>query len=262
MSPYQSPSSYVTGYVRPAPPPAFQLSDFLRIVEARRGLILRVALGTIVLATLVALLLPRQYSSSAVVMLDQRKNNVTDLSSVLSQLPTDPAAVQNQIQILTSRKIASDVITKLKLSNDPEFNPVLAPPGWAGMLRWGQWFAAPANQDASLIRDRILTNFLKHVSAEANGLRSEKTKREMRCGAGTQKTHNCCYQTLLLRPERFRNLWTDADKRSTGLAVEITNPRGRRQRHDASAQGRTPNTSRCTPSTRTTRRSRTWKRRN
>ena len=132
MSPYRSPSTYVTGYVPAAPPPGFQLADFLRVLETRRGLILRVALAVIVLATLVALLLPRQYTSSAVVMLDQRKNNITDLSAVLSQLPTDPATLQNQIQILTSRELAADVITKLQLYNDPEFNPVLVPAGPSG----------------------------------------------------------------------------------------------------------------------------------
>ena len=170
MSPYRSPSTYVTGYVPPAPPPGFQLADFLRILDSRRGLILRVALAVIVLATAVALLLPRQYTSSAVVMLDQRKNNVTDLSAVLSQLPTDPATLQNQIQIISSREIASDVITKLQLYNDPEFNPVLAPAGPASMLRLSFWFPESANGDVALIHDQILANFLKHVSAEANGL--------------------------------------------------------------------------------------------
>jgi succinoglycan biosynthesis transport protein ExoP len=175
MSPYRSPSSYVTRYAAPAPAPAFTAADFLRILQHRFGLILRVALAVIVLATLVALLLPRQYTSSAVVMLDQRKNNVTDLSAVLSQLPTDPATLQNQIQILTSREIATDVITKLELYNDPEFNPVLAPAGLANLLRPSFWFPSTENGDVALIHDRILTNFLKHISADANGLSTAVT---------------------------------------------------------------------------------------
>ncbi len=175
MSPYRTTSSYVTGYAPPAPPPGLSLADFLRIVETRRGLILRVALAVIVLATVVALLLPRQYSSSAVVMLDQRKNNITDLSAVLSQLPADPATLQNQIQIITSRQIATDVITKLELYNDPEFNPVIVPPGPSAMLRWNYWFPGNDAGDVTVIHDRILTNFLKHVSAEANGLSTAVT---------------------------------------------------------------------------------------
>ena len=175
MSPYRTTSSYVTGYAPPAPPPGLSLADFLRIVETRRGLILRVALAVIVLAALVALLLPRQYSSSAVVMLDQRKNNITDLSAVLSQLPADPATLQNQIQIITSRQIATDVITKLELYNDPEFNPVIVPPGPSAMLRWNYWFPDNGATDVTVIHDRILTNFLKHVSADANGLSTAVT---------------------------------------------------------------------------------------
>ena len=175
MSPYRTTSSYVTGYAPPAPPPGLSLADFLRIVETRRGLILRVALAVIVLATLVALLLPRQYSSSAVVMLDQRKNNITDLSAVLSQLPADPATLQNQIQIITSRQIATDVITKLELYNDAEFNPVIVPPGPSAMLRWNYWFPDNGATDVTVIHDRILTNFLKHVSADANGLSTAVT---------------------------------------------------------------------------------------
>ena len=76
------------GYAPPPyAPPAFQLADFIRLLDARRGLILRVALATILCALAVALVLPTTYSSSAVVMLDPRKNNVTDLSAVLSPLP-------------------------------------------------------------------------------------------------------------------------------------------------------------------------------
>ena len=107
MSPYQSPSTYVTGYVPAAAAARIPACRFsAHRWRARRGTVLRVALAVIVLAVLVALILPRQYTSSAVVMLDQRKNNFTDLSAVLSQLPTDPATLQNQIQILTSRDIA------------------------------------------------------------------------------------------------------------------------------------------------------------
>jgi uncharacterized protein involved in exopolysaccharide biosynthesis/Mrp family chromosome partitioning ATPase len=123
-----------------------------------------------VLAIVVALALPRQYSSSAVVMLDQRKNNVTDLSAVLSQLPTDPATLQNQIQIITSRDIATAVIAKLRLYNDPEFNPVLVPAGPGSLLRLNFWFPDAGTGDVALVHDRILANFLKHISAEANGL--------------------------------------------------------------------------------------------
>jgi uncharacterized protein involved in exopolysaccharide biosynthesis/Mrp family chromosome partitioning ATPase len=175
MSPYRPTSTYLTGYAPPAAPPGFQFADFVGVLSARRDLILKVALAVIVAAVLTALMLPRQYSSSAVVMLESRKNNITDLSAVLSQLPTDPATLQNQIQIITSRELAAEVITRLQLYNDPEFNPVLTPPGPSAIFRLSFWFpqssqGGAAGGDTNAIHDRILGNFLRHVSADANGL--------------------------------------------------------------------------------------------
>jgi uncharacterized protein involved in exopolysaccharide biosynthesis len=104
----------------------FGPADFLRVLRQRRGLIRNVTLAIVAVTAVVMFALPTRYSTSAVVMLDQRKNTVADASSVLSALPTDPSTVQNQIQVLSSRDLALKVIDKLHLEADPEFNP---PPG-------------------------------------------------------------------------------------------------------------------------------------
>ncbi|HVV29056.1 MAG TPA: exopolysaccharide transport family protein [Rhizomicrobium sp.] len=157
----------------PNPPQGFHLADFIRMVHARRRLILRVAAGTVACALIAALLLPTSYSSNAVVMLDPRKNNVTDISAVLSQLSADPASLQNQIQILQSRELAATVIARLKLSADPEFNAALPQPGLAGqaalLLDPRQWFARRPRAGAT-DNDRIIDAFLRHVDAQAQGL--------------------------------------------------------------------------------------------
>jgi succinoglycan biosynthesis transport protein ExoP len=169
MSVYQTlPAVYA------APPaPAFTVDDLLRLARRRKTLILRVAIGVVLLAVIAVLLLPTVYSSSAQIMLDQRKNNVTDLSAVLSQLPSDPATVQNEIQVLTSRGLAARVINRLKLYDDPEFNSALPQSGFhlTALLDPSSWFAAakPAIADQRS-RDKITDGFLKHLSAEAVGL--------------------------------------------------------------------------------------------
>jgi len=168
MSPYRPTATYLTSYAAPSPRPEFQLNDFFGVLSARRNLILKVMLAVIVAAVIIALVLPRQYSSSSVVMLESRKNNIVDLSAVLSQLPNDPATLQNQIQIIISRDLATEVIARLELYNDPEFNPALVPPGPRGIFRLSFWL--PQAIDANTIHDRILSNFLKHISANANGL--------------------------------------------------------------------------------------------
>src|SRR5580692_8112007 len=101
--------------------PAFRASDVARVARARTGLILAIAALVVAAAFAVLQVWPTLYTASASVMLDPRKNNITDLSAVLSQLPTDPASLQNQIQILQSRDLAERVIVKLKLYDDPEF---------------------------------------------------------------------------------------------------------------------------------------------
>lgn len=164
----------MTGYAPETP--AFQIEDFIRLLQSRQGLILRIAAVIVAAAILAALLLPTVYTSSAVVMLDPRKNSVADASAVLAQIEGDPASLQNQIQILTSRDLASQVVAKLNLQDDPEFNPALARPGMGQLaadlgaaLNPRSWFE---NGDATTqsLRDRILDNFAKHVSAGANGL--------------------------------------------------------------------------------------------
>jgi polysaccharide biosynthesis transport protein len=184
MSPYRPPSSFLPasyvpgGYAAPPFAPApFQLADFIRLLDARRTLIIRVVLCTILCALAVALVLPTTYSSSSVVMLDPRKNNVTDLSAVLSPLGNDPAAVQNQIQIITSRDLASTVVDRLKLYDDPEFNLSLAQPSLVelvgemfALLNPKNWFENETPVSGSLGRDRVIDALQRHISADALGL--------------------------------------------------------------------------------------------
>jgi succinoglycan biosynthesis transport protein ExoP len=166
----------MTGYVPVTP--VLQVEDFVRLLQARRKMILGIAALVVATALLVALLLPTVYASSAVVMLDPRKNNVTDMSQVLAQLEGDPVSLQNQIQILTSRDLASKVVAKLKLDEDAEFNPALARPGMGQVmtdlgaaLNPRNWLDnGDATSNSQRLHDRILDNFEKHVSAGANGL--------------------------------------------------------------------------------------------
>jgi uncharacterized protein involved in exopolysaccharide biosynthesis/Mrp family chromosome partitioning ATPase len=173
MSPYRPPGSLPaslappSGY-GPAYGPAFQLADLIRLIDARRTLILRVALATVLLALVAALLRPTVYSGSAVVILDPRKNNVTELTAVIAPLPADPATMQNQLQILTSRQLAATVVDRLKLYDDPEFNPAIARPGLLSMIDPRNWFAGARDTNAN--RDRVIDNFVGHVGADAQGL--------------------------------------------------------------------------------------------
>jgi polysaccharide biosynthesis transport protein len=136
----------------------FQLSDVIRLIQSRHKLILGVAASLIALTALIVALLPTLYSATAVVMLEQQRNNIADASSVLSSLPTDAASVQNQIQILTSRDLASRVVTRLHLESDPEFNGGSIP-------------SSPSLRgNAANGHERVIDAFLKRLSVESEGL--------------------------------------------------------------------------------------------
>ena len=99
----------------------FDLTDLLRMIQVRRQIIIGTAATVITLTAIWLFQVTPLYTAHAVVLLDQRQNKVLDVSSVIAGLPTDPTTIQNQVQILRSRNLASRVAEKEGLDNDPEF---------------------------------------------------------------------------------------------------------------------------------------------
>lgn len=150
--------------------PHHDIADIRDLLQKRWRLFRNVTLTTIGFTIAIVFALPTSYSSTAVVMIEPRKNNVTDQSSVLSELPTDPASVQNQIQLLTSRDLASRVIDKLGLADDPEFAGPLAQVSLDPLHWLGSGATSNPALDAERRYDGIVTAFLKHLSVDAIGL--------------------------------------------------------------------------------------------
>ena len=167
-----TPSIYAPAEVAPVAPPhqseiavPARFADFAEIVRRRRTLILAVASVVIAITFAILLLVPPHYVASATVVLEGRKNNVADQSAVLTALPTDPASLQNQIQILTSRDLADRVVRHLKLDQDPEFAPS------AGVFGW--LFGEDQSADATLRRHNLTVDkFLGRLSVDVIGLSS------------------------------------------------------------------------------------------
>jgi len=172
MSPYRARKYLVEAgfgpraFVPEAPPP-FYFADFIRLLDTSRKLITRVTLGTILFVLAVALLLPTTYASSSVVM---------------TPLANDPAAVQNQIQIITSHDLAAMVVDQLKLADDPEFNPRLDQASLSGLLREmvpllnpRNWFEALSPASIALNREEVIETLQRHTAAGAEGLSTSIT---------------------------------------------------------------------------------------
>jgi polysaccharide biosynthesis transport protein len=147
------------------------------IATFRRRFRLFAAIAVVVFAAVVLFTLQQTplYTATAQVMLDVRKEQVTDMSAVLSGLPADSSVVDTEVEVLKSRSLASRVVKELKLEQDPYFNPYL--PGAQGATAWLSILkkaASPTatNDPAELQRrrERIVDNLLGGLKVRRAGL--------------------------------------------------------------------------------------------
>ena len=71
-----------------------------------------------------------RYTAEVDILLEGSRDTMTAaLESVLPRASTDITALNSQVQVLRSRSLARDVVQRLGLAEDPEFNRTLQPPG-------------------------------------------------------------------------------------------------------------------------------------
>ncbi|GAA0551270.1 uncharacterized protein involved in exopolysaccharide biosynthesis [Rhizomicrobium palustre] len=121
--------------VLPVPPPeaatrAFRVAEIWQVAERHFQLILLTTLAVVALATVYVLQVRPQYAATSEVMLDPRKSAVENSAAVLSSLSVDQPTILNQIEVLTSHRLAGKVVDQFHLERDPEF----AAPGLAAKL--------------------------------------------------------------------------------------------------------------------------------
>ena len=130
-----SPQSYVPEPVARLVPPAEEQSflEALRKLWRHRLLIVACTVLLGVAAILAAWLMPSYYRSEARVLVGVQSPRLPNVESIMADVSPDAERVQNEGLILQSRNIAKQVIDQLKLKQNPDFNPELAPrPFW----RW------------------------------------------------------------------------------------------------------------------------------
>lgn len=88
----------------------------------RRWWIVAIALMLAIGAAVAAVkMLPRAYTASAQVMLENRELSVVDIKSIVSGIRLDASAISSELNILQSFRLLSMVADKLDLASDPEF---------------------------------------------------------------------------------------------------------------------------------------------
>src|SRR5690554_1106622 len=115
---------------------SIDISTVLRFLRRRRAVIISV---TILITALVALIvhqLTPQYRAQAVLMIDSRQANVTNVEAVLSGLSTESAAITSELDILRSPPLMQRVVDRLNLYDHPLFNQAPKPSAWASVREW------------------------------------------------------------------------------------------------------------------------------
>lgn len=86
------------------------------------------------------------YRSTAVVMLNNREEQVVDLGNVVGGLGSDSTIVNTEVEILKSRELLGKVVDELALTEDSEFNSALRAPGPATRLK--SWVTSALRSDS------------------------------------------------------------------------------------------------------------------
>ena len=105
------------------------LLDFrgLWLIVRRRARFIGTLVACVLIGVAAALvLIPPRYSATAVVLVDPRQQRVTASESVLSGIGSDAAAVESQVDLITSSALIKRVVERLGLADDPEFNSMSA----------------------------------------------------------------------------------------------------------------------------------------
>lgn len=140
------------------------LEQVLRTLWRRRAVLAGGVAGAVVLALLVVLQLPPQYTATALLMLTPRGPQVMEAAEVMPALGMESAVVHSEVEVLRSRALAEAVVQAEDLAADPEFNPALTPPAlWRVAFGLGQ----PDAPEAPLAAERVVESFRDALRVEA-----------------------------------------------------------------------------------------------
>ena len=129
-----------------------------RFLARRWWLIAGVALLCVVAAALVLSLVPKTYTATAILIVDPRTQKVAQSDAVLGGIGSDAAAVESQVEILTSSTLAKRVVAELGLDRAGELTDPSGIERATAGLRDLLGLAAP-EPSAAERQERVLQRF-------------------------------------------------------------------------------------------------------
>jgi succinoglycan biosynthesis transport protein ExoP len=141
------------------------LELWLGIVRRQARVLLVAALAGLLIGFAYIVIAVPQYTATTEILIDSQKGQ-SDVSTSIAELVIDTGAIDSQVEILKSARIASSVVSSLNLASDPKFmvtHETLFRRALA-MLRpafeLGRWFAGPTKlepeNELSSLSDAVL----------------------------------------------------------------------------------------------------------
>jgi len=150
---------------RPIEPERMHLRQLFGMLLQRAGLGLGVAAVVFVMVIAAFALKTPTYAGMGSIVVDPKQQNLAAPNQNQNGLPPDTSAVDTQVEVLRSPALAEAVVRRLKLYNDPEFNPAMRSSFFG--LKPAQ--APIAEPDAELL-SRTTDALMSHMWARRAGL--------------------------------------------------------------------------------------------
>ena len=110
---------------RPSQNERFSLRYIVGVILSRAWRAVGVGLLLFLLVIGVVSQIPRTYFTEGAVLIQPRRANLTRVEQPDQFLPPDTSAIDTEVEVLRSRGLAVEVVRRLKLYDDPEFNSAL-----------------------------------------------------------------------------------------------------------------------------------------
>ena len=171
------PIAKATDFERAPAPDAIDLRHVQDFFWRRWKLIVTTAAVVAAVTFVVLLAVTPQYTATAQVLLDPRKEKIFGADTIVPELSLDTGNVDSQISVIRSTNLLQRVVEKTNLTQDPEFG-LPAPPGLFSFLR-SLFSASPAPEakPATAPTEAIAPDVLRAIGRLRGALDVQRVQR-------------------------------------------------------------------------------------
>ena len=142
--------------------------EYWKSITKRKWAILAFGISVAMLATIIVFVMTPIYRSSVTLLIDATKSKVVSIDEVYGGFSENRDYFMTQVEILKSPDIALKTIVKLKLWDDPEFDPRIKDVSLKSKFLAAVGYSenVPADWDENSLSKAVLSKFSKQLNIE------------------------------------------------------------------------------------------------